>query len=67
MRRAAAAALVLRGDGPWLTLYTHAARGRIKRGIRAARKSQKRRAKKSAEKCGGITRWLTGRTADCVS
>lgn len=34
---AAAAGLVLHGDGPWPALYTHAARSRIKRGMRAAR------------------------------
>ena len=64
---AAAAGLVLHGDDPWLTLYTHAAWSRIERGIRAARKSRKRRTKKSAKKCDKITRWLTGKTADCVS
>ena len=66
MRRAAAA-LVLRGDGPWLTLYTHAARGRIERGMHVARKSRKRRTKKSAKKCDRPTRLLTAKTADCVS
>ena len=64
---AAAAGLVLHGDDPWLTLYTNAAWNRIERGIRAARKSRKPRGKKSAEKCDKITRWLTGRAADCVS
>ena len=69
MRRpppAAAAGLVLYGDDPWLTLYTHAAWSRIERGIRAARKSRKRRTKKSAKKCDKITRRVTGRTVDCV-
>ena len=62
-----AAGLVLHGDDPWLTLCTHAARDRIERGIRAAQKSRKRRTKKSAKKCDRTTRWLTGKTAGCVS
>ena len=64
---AAAAGLILHGDDPWLTLYTHAAWSRIERSIRAARKSRKRRTTKSVKKCDKITRWLTGKTADCVS
>ena len=58
--------LVIKGDNPWETLYKHAARGRIRRGVRSCprprkpRKSRKKPQKRSAEKCSKLTRWITG-------
>ena len=48
-------------DSPCPAPYPRAARGRIERSTRAARKSWKRRRKKSAEKCGRTARRLASR------
>ena len=64
------AGLFVGGNNPWQTLYAHAIWDRIKRGIKAARKSgatKKPRRKKSAEKCDKLTRWMTGMVVTCTS
>lgn len=61
------AGLVIVGDNPWETLYKHAIWRRIKRGVRSAQKRQKghkprkRRDKKTARKCGKLSRWMAGK------
>lgn len=58
------AGIIVEGGNKWETVYRHAAWRRIRRGVR---KSRERRREKTTEKCDKVTKWITGRAADCIS